>query len=199
MKKISLLALACFCFAIVHAQRGRSHVELGVKGGVNLSKLDVANVNSTNINTRADIHLGILAHIHLNPNWAVQPEINYSSQGMKQIKSGDEYKWKLNYINVPVLVQYMINGGFRLETGPQLGFLTSAKIEDPNGNSDNLKNDLKGTDVSWSFGVGYLSPSHFGVDARYNLGLTDINQTGSNKILNRVWQIGVFYQFPNRF
>jgi hypothetical protein len=53
---------------------------------------------------------------------------------------------------------------------------------------------LNTTDVSWAFGIGYIAPSGFGVDARYNLGLTSISD-GDNSVKNSVFQLGILYQF----
>jgi hypothetical protein len=66
----------------------------------------------------------------------------------------------------------MIGTGFRLETGPQLGFLAGAKVGDSEANDD-----FNSFDLSWAFGAGYITPSGFGVDARYNLGLTISDRT----------------------
>ena len=90
---------------------------------MNVSSVDIK--NGVDFASKAGLHLGGLAHIHINPHFAIQPELVYSMQGGKD---GNE-KLKLNYINVPILLQYMTNEGFRLQTGPQLGFLTSAELE----------------------------------------------------------------------
>ncbi len=184
MKKISLL----FAFAIFStAVFAQTDAKFGIKAGLNIASLHVEEDESTD--SRLAPHVGLLAHIHLAPQWALQPEIMYSGQGLED----GNVKWKLHYINIPVNVQYMFDNGFRLQTGPQVGFLASGEI-DP-GDED-LDDDLKKTDVSWTFGLGYLSYSGFGVDARYNLGLTNINEfDDSNKVTNRVFQVGVFYMF----
>jgi hypothetical protein len=87
----------------------------------------------------------------------------------------------------------MFDNGFRLETGPQLGFLASAKSDVGNMETD-VKDDYTSADVAWSFGIGFLSEGGFGVDARYNLGLTDISKDEAG-IKNNVFQVGIFYQF----
>jgi hypothetical protein len=112
----------------------------------------------------------------------------YSGQGATY--SGDEIK--LSYINVPVIGQYMFGEGFRIQTGPQFGFLVGAKSGD-----NDVKDNFNGFDLSWSFGAGYITPSGFGVDARYNLGLTDISESNTN-VKNSVWQLGLFYQFRDK-
>jgi hypothetical protein len=175
-------------------------VEFGLKAGVNL-----ANIESeiySNRNSRIGFYAGGLAHIHLNQHLALQPEIVYSSQGFNQdISSGLELDFKTDYLNIPVLVQYM-NSGFRLETGPQVGFLLTAKGKfTDNRVDDDLKSSLKTTDFSWVFGTSYLSNIGLGVSARYNLGITNINENitapgvTNTEMNHRVWQFGLFYQF----
>ena len=128
------------------------------------------------------LHFGLLGHIHLNSQWAVQPELVFSSQGAKS--GGTEQN--LDYINVPVILQYMFDNGFRLQAGPQLGLLVRA---------DN-KDDLNPIDLGVGFGLSYVVPSTgFGVDARYNHGLSNINKNDAVKSFNRGVQLGVFYIF----
>src|SRR4029077_5243598 len=102
---------------------------------------------------------------------------------------------KLNYINVPVLGQYMFADGFRLQTGPQVGILTTAKTQ--NGDLEvDYDNAYKNLDFGWSFGASYITHSGLGFDGRYNLGITDIGKNNSD-LKNRVWQLGLFYQFSH--
>ncbi|RYD87357.1 MAG: PorT family protein, partial [Sphingobacteriales bacterium] len=95
----------------------------------------------------------------------------------------------------PVLAQYMTQSGFRLQTGPQLGILTSGKFADAGGNVErNVKEDMSNIDFSWVFGAGFLFPGGVGIDARYNLGITDVWE-GPAQLKNSVFQLGLFYQF----
>ncbi len=184
MKKILLTVMVLFTINGIIAQD--HHVEFGLKGGVNFATLRADDNND--LNSRTSFHLGGLAHIHLSKQFAIQPELLYSGQGANF--SGGNIK--LNYINVPVLAQYMFGVGLRLETGPQFGFLVGAKSGDVD-----VKDSFNGFDFSWAFGVGYVTPSGFGVDARYNLGLTDISEDNTN-VKNSVWQIGLLYQFKSK-
>jgi hypothetical protein len=187
MKRIIFSAVMLLLIRGAYAQ----HVEYGIKGGVNFSNLknDAANIDA---DTKTGFHLGGLAHIHLNRSWAIQPEIVYSTQGADYGNG----KLKLNYINVPVLAQYMFAEGFRLQTGPQLGILTTSEWK--SGNTETDVDNLSNADFSWSFGAGYLSRSGLGIDARYNLGLTDVSKSNTTDIQNRVWQLGLFYQFKRK-
>lgn len=184
MKKMALSGVFVLLFSGV--MLAQHPAQLGIKAGVNFSAFSA---NGSSSGHRTGFNGGVLAHFHVNPHFAVQPEVMYSSQGAEFT---DVARTKMNYINVPVLGQYMFGNGLRLQTGPQIGFLTTAISK--NGNSESLDNSFQRTDIAWSFGSSYLTKSNIGIDARYNLGLTDISKNNSN-VKNRVWQIGLFYQF----
>jgi len=162
----------------------------GLKAGLNISSLDVD--RGADYSAKAGFHIGALAHVHLAPHFAVQPELVYSTQGGKD----GNVKWKINYINVPVLFQYMAGNGFRLQTGPQLGIAASSKVENQNVEVDN-SNAVKTFDFSWAFGASYIGAAGLGVDARFNLGVSNIYEPDVPEIKNRVFQVGLFYQFMN--
>ena len=82
-----------------------------------------------------------------------------------------------------------------MQTGPQVGILTSAKFENNSGVESSMKSIVKSSDFGWSFGAGYLTSSGLGVDARYNLGISNIRKPNDFEVNNRVWQLGLFYQF----
>lgn len=184
--------VALVAIAITTGAMAQGRTTFGLKAGVNIATLKLS--SDANLDPRVGLYAGGLAHIHVSPNFAIQPEVVYSAQGFRDI-NGSDVKWKLDYVNIPVMVQYMFDNGFRLETGPQLGLLASAKAE--SGTTEtSLKNDIKGTDVSWGFGLGYLTHSQVGISARYNLGLSNINERNNNDpVKNRVFQLGLFYQF----
>jgi hypothetical protein len=150
--------------------------------------------------SRLGPHLGLLAHIHLSPQWALQPEALYSAEGgiwNNVVVGGDEYKFKNDYINIPVMLQYMFDNGFRIEAGPQLGLLVSSNAENEgNGEEDDSKDTFKSTNVSLGFGLNYLSYSGLGVGGRYNLGVSDIVK-GAGEAKGRVFQISLFYMFDS--
>jgi hypothetical protein len=172
------------------------HVNIGIKGGLNL--YNIHNDNGTKYDMKPGFNAGLIGHIHLAPQLALQPEIVYSAQGAKSTALNVENKINLGYINVPVLVQYMFDNGFRLQAGPQVGFLVSAKQEIGSVKTD-IKDNLNTVDFGLGAGVGYVHvPSGFGVDARYNLGLSNINEAGPAKSSNRGFQLGVFYLFNHK-
>lgn len=195
--KTKLFLLASGMLLLSAAVFAQDNVRWGVKAGANFSTIHTES-DAPSWGSRTGIHAGLLAHIHLNKNWAIQPEAVYSLQGSKNTEGGETQVNNLNYINVPVLLQYMFDNGFRLQTGPQLGFLVSANTKIEGGTHTENTDLYNKTDFSWSFGGGYLSNSGLGVDARYNLGLTDVYKPGAMKETNGVFQVGLFYMFNHR-
>ena len=185
MKKVLLALLFAVSISTIQAQ-----VHFGVKGGVNFANV----TNSDGGKTRIGFNGGVQVGIPVSEQISVQPEVVYSSQG---VKGDDDMQAILNYINVPVLLQYNNPSGFFAHTGPQLGFLTSAKLKQGSQELD-VKDAFKSTDFSWAFGAGYVLPSGFGFNGRYNLGLSKIEDgqdAGSSK--NSVFQLGIFYVIGN--
>lgn len=188
MKKISVLMFALLCTGIIFAQQA----QLGIKGGLNVSTM--TNDAGYNWGSKVGFNAGLLAHIRMTPDLALQPEVQYSTQGAKYTVSDGEHSLDLNYINIPVQLQYMFRSGFRIQTGPQIGFLTNVKDELGNAETGYFTNqDFKSVDFSWSVGLGYVGYSGLGVDARYNFGLSNINNAGPAIRHNDVFQLGLLY------
>lgn len=189
MKLYLIAILAAFMITTtVTAQ----HSNIGIKGGLNL--YNIANDNGNSGEAIVGYHIGLMSHFHLSEDFAFQPEIVFSTQGSEF--NTPKAILDLNYVNVPFIFQYMFDNGFRLQAGPQIGFLLSAKTEVLNVDFDN-EDDFESIDFGAVFGVGYVNPnSNWGIDARYNLGLSDIN-VNNPVSYNRGYQIGVFYLFSH--
>jgi hypothetical protein len=188
MKKLVLGIAAGLLFIFIGQAQ---ETNFGIKGGVNVSSVKIT--NGTDYDAKTGLHLGGLAHIHINRQVALQPELVFSLQGGERNESN---RINLTYLNIPVIVQFMISDGFRLQTGPQAGFLLDAEQKVNNVEFD-VSDVFSTLDLSWSFGASYIFPSGFGLDARYNLGLSDISDDNDFEARNRVFQGGIFYQFRN--
>jgi hypothetical protein len=188
--KIQLMkkGLLLFVCAISLATLSQAQVRFGFKAGANLASLSGDN---DGLKMKIGFNAGALAKISVSEAFSVQPELVFSAQGAK----ADEGDGKLNlaYINLPIMAQYN-TGGFIIETGPQFGFLMSAKAKEGDEEQD-IKDGLKGLDLAWGIGLGYQTESGFGVNARYNLGFSNIIDDGGDdfKWKNSVIQVGVFY------
>lgn len=189
-KTIFFIAVLFFAFNV-----SAQEVHFGIKGGLNASSLNYT--GNSDMQTKIGFNAGFLAHIHTsNKSWAIQPELYYSDEGAKS-KANNDVKTNLGFINVPVLAQYMFDNGFRIEAGPQLNLLISAKQKNDNGTND-IKNRYKSADFSIPVGLGYLTMNGLGFDARYNFGVSNLYKAGTDPITHsNVFQFDVFYQFSH--
>ncbi len=194
MKKL-LLILPLACSVIIAS----AQVRFGIKAGLNLANLVTSGltfVPGASFSSRADFNGGVMASLPLFSSFYLQPELNYSGQG--QSFSNPMAKGTINYdyLNLPVLLKYQHTSGIFAETGPQIGFLLSAKAK-AEGYPTIDQNEIQSIDFSWAFGLGYkLHSIPIGIDLRYNLGLTTVykNSPGGTA-KNSVFQIDLFYLF----
>ncbi|WP_271767742.1 porin family protein [Aquimarina algiphila] len=197
MKKLMLFAVLASLSLVATAQE--ESIRFGAKAGVNFA--NISGDGTDGVDGRTGFHIGALVEIPISEKFAFQPELLYSSQGAKLDIGNLETTTKINYINIPLMAKYYVAQGFSLQAGPQIGFLTSAKakVEGPGVDEDNDIDDaIKGIDFGLNFGLGYQLDMGLFFDGRYNLGLSNINDTESSddvKQKNSVIQLSVGYKF----
>ncbi|MBL7846370.1 MAG: PorT family protein [Cyclobacteriaceae bacterium] len=181
MNKLKLGLLILLFGAGMGTAFAQASVSLGIKGGLNF-----ANVNTTSVgaayNSRTGYHAGAFVNIKLT-KLAIQPEVIYSVQGADAASGNVE----LGYVNIPILLKFYLIGGLNLQAGPQFGFLTSAT----SGGTD-IKSLLESSDTSVALGAGF-DISKFVIDARYNLGLSDVDKA-TTEAKNQVFQLSVGFK-----
>lgn len=192
MKKLAFVLFVGLSFATTT----NAQIKFGVKAGANFANVNGDNVGSTS--TLVGFNGGVFVGLGLADHLSLQPELVYSMQGFKQDDNGTTATQSLNYLNIPVLLKYRFPMGLFIETGPQIGFLMSAKAKE-SGVSIDDKSGLKSTDFSWAIGAGFHIPTtQLAVDVRYNFGLANIvddsNSGGSSSsVKNGVFQVGLMY------
>jgi Outer membrane protein beta-barrel domain len=209
VKKILLIAVLALSCYTMQAQMGPGpQIEFGLKAGFSDATLTDMGQEVYGYSSIPSLHAGALLNIKFSDRasgFALQPEAVFSGQGgLSSYNSGGYYynfTTNLVYLNIPVLLQYQFRRGWRIETGPQFGLLLSASdynYYDQGGTVDR-KSIYHKSDFSWAFGGGFITRSGFGIDARANIGLSDINSDtnpGEDENMNNdVFQLGAFYQF----
>ncbi len=192
MKKLILIALLSMFALNVNAQGMTS---FGVKAGANFANISGDDVDD--LSSRTGLYLGVLAEFGLTDLLAIQPELNFSMQGADLSEDGFEGSVKLNYINLPVMLKINVTDGLFFEAGPQLGFLMSADVE-IDGEEEDIKDEIKNIDFGGNLGVGYQLDNGLFFNARYNIGLANINDFEDSedfKNQNSVLSLGVGWIF----
>jgi len=189
MKKALLFIILSLAVTATQAQ-------FGVKGGIAISTWGGSDVDDVSSSKSSIIgpYFGAYYNLKISHMFSVQPELVYSSQGVKFEESGVELKYTLGYLNFTPLFRWNSQSGFFLGTGPQVGFLLSAK-EKFDGTETDVKDNFRSTDFSWAFAAGYDLKSGLGFYGRFNLGLSSLDDATSDpsKVYNRVFNIGIRY------
>jgi len=193
-RKLVLLFIAGLSFATTRAQVG-----FGLKAGANFST--VTGNDAAGASTLIGFNGGVLVRLHLNDRWSIQPEALYSGQGAKFSDSTGSGTIHNAYLNIPVLLTFSLPLGLSFQAGPQLGLLMSANASSE-GVSVDEKSFYKSTDLSLVLGAAFTTPFKLGFDARYNLGLANIenvsSSNGGGTLKNGVFQLGVFYMLAGK-
>jgi len=171
------------------------HYELGVKAGANISNFTGAsNAADVKAKTLVGFHGGGFVSLFVGDIFAIQPEVLFSTQGAKIENTVGSTDYKLDYINIPVMLKVRAPGGFFVEAGPQIGF----KVHETHyGTSEDF---AKSTDFSIAGGLGYHSSIGLGIGARYTAGISKLGNVSSSSTpdwKNGVIQISLFYTIFN--
>ena len=157
----------------------------GIKGGFNFAYLTGFSSNS-----RIGAHAGLFFHHTINPQLSFQPEVLYSGEGQPYFDDGDERTLALDYIQVPLMIQYFPIKQLYIEFGPQLGILATAQ-DKGNGVNLNVKDDFAPTQIGLNIGVGVKANNSIGFYGRYSFGLTDVSRFDDIVDQSRVGQLGM--------
>ena len=171
------------------------HYELGVKAGANISNFTGgSNAADVKAKTLVGFHGGGFVSLFVGDIFAIQPEVLFSTQGAKIENTVGSTDYKLDYINIPVMLKVRAPGGFFVEAGPQIGF----KVHETHyGTSEDF---AKSTDFSIAGGLGYHSSIGLGIGARYTAGISKLGNVSSSSTpdwKNGVIQISLFYTIFN--
>jgi hypothetical protein len=166
----------------------------GIKGGVNFSKVDADNLNSSTV---SGYQAGLFARF--GSGLYLQPELYVSSTGGKfkspdGIYNGDV---KFTNLNVPLLLGTKIGSNslnFRLMVGPVYTY-TMNKSENFSANFvtaykdfGNYNNSTLGFQAGGGVDIGPIT-----ADLRYEGGLSDVNKSFGQR--QSLWAISVGFKF----
>jgi hypothetical protein len=195
MKKV--LFLITLVLTISAMTFGQLNISKGIKAGLNFATVGGSDVPSST-SSITQFTGGVFIQLGLPLGIVIQPEALYSVQGAVASDNGATATGTYSYLDIPVLIKYNLPlpvlklGIF---AGPSLGILLSANNETQHGgqtiNTD-IKSYMPGTDLGVVFGAGAELPViGLTVDARYNLGLTSLDNVGNANVFNRVFSIMV--------
>lgn len=213
MKTIKFIYTILIILIIINISTFGQIKYIGGSLGYNLSKLNYKNdLQGYDFNFKNGFKGGLFTEYQISAYISVRGEINYSMRGTEygtEAKLGfpkHKFIQKLNYVEVPIILQYNIPVEFLLKPkifiGPEISLLLNAKIEyvenDVSIAEADEKDHFKSTEYGIVFGAGtdYLLPGgKFLFDVRYYYGLGNINKIEASKITSNSISFNVGYAF----
>jgi hypothetical protein len=192
MKRPIILILILFVSTLTNAQIW------GVKAGTGIADLSLIGSDEDPYSAKPLYFLGGFYSTMFTSHTGMTVELIYADKGGKSAGT----TLHLHYVNVPVLFNYyFVDGKLRLEGGPELGYLASARTK--YGSVDNIYSNK--FDLGLDFGVAYKPTAKVSLGIRSNYGLFDVgtvqirdelNQsTGEGNFRNRTVQVSFAYCF----
>lgn len=172
MKKFfTLMAVAMLTVMSANAQTA-GDLTCSLRAGGALSTV----TNNDDAKQRLGWTVGADFDYYLSDKVALCLDISHDYIGAKS-KVLDE-KMKLEYIGFGPMVKYHLVPWFALQAGPEINFLTKAKLGD-----ESIKSACKKTEFTLPIGVSFEKNFSKGdnsliLDLRYRLGLTGYNESG---------------------
>jgi hypothetical protein len=169
--------------------------QLGVKGGANLTKVQGKAFNDE---FRYGYHLGGFMEIGLGDKFSIQPEVlwnqvntrvdsSFKAVYQNALSISNYQDVKLNYLSIPLILNYKLSKAFSIQAGPQYGIL----LDQQKNLVQNGQEAFKNGDFSMVGGV-QLKISKLRLSGRYVAGLTNISDiSDQNKWTSQGWQFSV--------
>lgn len=162
----------------------------GIKAGTNLGKISGQSFKD---GYSLGYHAGAFLTIG-GGKWAVQPEVLFNQINTDTATSFSQITHlqnvnniKLNYLSIPILLNYNISNILTIQAGPQFGIL----IDKNQGLVQNGKDAFKSHDFSLAAGL-QLNILKFRVYGRFVGGTTNLNNLNSNDTWKaQMIQVGV--------
>jgi len=190
--KTKFYVLAAF---VLLAQAAMAQFNFGIKGGANITKVEGKAFKDE---FRYGYNVGGFVEIGLGGKLGIQPEVLFNQyqtrvdSSFKNIYenalSFSNYQdVKLNYLSIPILLNYRLGNILSLQAGPQFGILMS---QDKNL-LENGKEAFKTGDFSL-LGGAQINISKLRLTGRYFVGLNNINDiSDQEKWNNQGWQLSL--------
>jgi len=168
---------------------------LGIKGGANITKVDGRAFRDE---FKYGYHLGGFAEIGLGGKLSIQPEVlfnQYQTRADSSFKNVyqnalelDNYKdVKLNYLTIPLMLNYKVGSLLTLQAGPQFGIL----IDQDKNLLENGQEAFKTGDFSLAGGA-VINIAKLRLTGRYFAGLSNVSDiSDQNKWKNQGFQLSV--------
>ncbi|MCR6638666.1 MAG: PorT family protein [Sporocytophaga sp.] len=146
-------------------------------GGINAGQVDGDDYAGFD---KPGLVLGAAAAFPLSEKVFLQPEVFYSQKGAKNNENDPAYfRWRLNYIETPVVFHFRIVKRFGFDAGISPNFLLKSKMDLGTGYDDNTK-DFDKVNLCLLGGVEFRIVRGLDINLRYSRSVMPINSKESS-------------------
>lgn len=183
----------------------------GIFGGISASQVDGDSYAGFD---KVGLHGGVFVNTFFSEKVGAQMEIKYTGRGARKKTSESDpsiYKLSLHYIDIPVMLNFIVQKKIIIEAGLIPGYLFASGGEDSGGRLDSdFLVDFKKFDFNWLLGLRYKVNDNISAGIRYSysfFSIRDYTNSGLNYSAianifgyttgdyNNYLVLGVYYQF----
>ena len=202
MKKILFVATTLLLSVCANAQNAVGELSFQPKVGINAATM----TNDDDAKTRIGLVAGAELEYQASPLLSFSAGALYSQQGADANDQGMKGTIKMDYVNIPILVNFHVADGLAFKLGIQPGFLVNDKVKvSANGVSAEVglkdayraagfEADISSLVFAIPLGISYEF-NHVVLDARYNLSVTKAISAYGESTKHSVFQITLGYKF----
>ena len=110
-----------------------SQVAIGVSGGLSLANFSGDDVDDDEFDSRTGLLAGGFINVPISEILSVTSGLYYVQKGASDAEAGEDGTFKVDYVEVPVLLQVGVgqteSAAFSVFAGPRLGFETKCQVE----------------------------------------------------------------------
>lgn len=205
MKRILILFIVFSCFTLSNKLNSQNFGG-GMYGGIATSQISGDRLAGFN---KPGINVGIFTNYSFNESLKLQLELSFIQKGSRDNANPDKgdyesYLLRLNYIEIPVLMNYKVNKFFSFEAGPYVAYLLGFSENDFYG-------EIPGSKAFNKYDLGITGSMHYiineNLDAVFRvsnslLPVRDHKGGGTYRLnrgqYNSVVSLGLHYIFRSR-
>lgn len=194
MKKILLIVCLALMCQTMKAQDDADKKKMEQMFGISLG-LTYANIvgehedNDGLWGGQAGVYLALLKA----KRYMITTYLLYTMMGA-QLSGLYDYKYRLSYLVLPFMFQYMLASNLYLGAGLQPGILLSAK-QKFDDQSDDIKDAFKTFDLGIPIMLSYYLANNLTIGLGATPGITRINENGNNSARNFAGNLRLTYRF----
>ena len=167
----------------------------GVFAGLTASQIDGDELEGY---SKVGIQAGIYSRYSFSEQWFSKLEIKFIQKGsLKSVKDNPQlnFKVKLNYLELPISLNYLYKEHFVFGIGLAYAQLLTAQVEDGAGVVDGNQLNYRDYDFNIIIPLQYFINEHLWADVRFAYSINSIKNDGFNKQWNNLLSLSIGYEF----